>query len=161
MRSPHNNPIHELNISLHCKYFLQNYQYSWCVDPLDGTKEFIKRNGQFTVNIALLEGDTPVMGVVQIPVTGKVYYAAKGQGSFVQDGPGAEPRQIFAKPFEIPNPQTGFPKVVILRVTERTEGGEMTKADIRDRIRQQLVQEKQYRRMYDQLRKEQYVVIRM
>ena len=104
MRSPHNNPIHELNISLHCKYFLQNYQYSWCVDPLDGTKEFIKRNGQFTVNIALLEGDTPVMGVVQIPVTGKVYYAAKGQGSFVQDGPGAEPRQIFAKPFDAASP---------------------------------------------------------
>jgi hypothetical protein len=67
----------------------------------------------------------------------------------------------FSKPFEIPNPQTGFPKVVVLRVTERTEGGEMTRADIRDRIRQQLVQEKQYRRMYDQLRKEQYVVIRM
>jgi len=65
------------------------------------------------------------------------------------------------KPFEIPNPQTGFPKVVVLRVTERTEGGELTKADVRDRIRQQLQQEKQYRRMYDQLRKEQYVVIRM
>ena len=43
----------------------------------------------------------------------------------------------------------------------RTEGGELTKADVRDRIRQQLQQEKQYRRMYDQLRKEQYVVIRM
>jgi peptidyl-prolyl cis-trans isomerase SurA len=67
----------------------------------------------------------------------------------------------FGKLFEIANPQTGFPKVVVLRVTERTEGGAMTKADIRDRIRQQLVQEKQYRRMYDQLRKEQYVVIRM
>ncbi len=67
----------------------------------------------------------------------------------------------FGKPFEIPNPQTGFPKVVVLRVTERVEGGELTKADVRDRIRQQLVQEKQFRRMYDQLRKEQYVVIRM
>jgi peptidyl-prolyl cis-trans isomerase SurA len=74
---------------------------------------------------------------------------------------GAAKSGEWVKPFEIPNPQTGFPKVVILRVTERTEGGEMSKSDLRDRIRQQLVQEKQYRRMYDQLRKEQYVVIRM
>lgn len=49
-------------------WLLQGYKYSWCVDPLDGTKEFLKRNGQFTVNIALLEDDTPIMGVVQIPV---------------------------------------------------------------------------------------------
>ena len=47
---------------------LQGYQYSWCVDPLDGTKEFLKRNGQFTVNIALLQGGTPVLGVVAVPV---------------------------------------------------------------------------------------------
>jgi len=47
---------------------LQGYQYSWCVDPLDGTKEFLKRNGQFTVNIALLEGSRPVLGVVAVPV---------------------------------------------------------------------------------------------
>ena len=78
----------------------QHYQYSWCVDPLDGTKEFIKRNGQFTVNIALLEGSTPVLGVVQVPATGKVYWAAKGQGAWVQDGPGAPPRQIHAAPFD-------------------------------------------------------------
>lgn len=78
----------------------KNYQCSWCVDPLDGTKEFLKRNGQFTVNIALLEGDTPVLGVVQVPATGKVYWAAKGQGSFVQDGPGKPPRQIHAKEYD-------------------------------------------------------------
>lgn len=47
---------------------LQNYQYCWCVDPLDGTKEFLKRNGQFTVNIALLQGAKPVLGVVHVPV---------------------------------------------------------------------------------------------
>lgn len=81
-------------------FLLQNYQYCWVVDPLDGTKEFLKRNGQFTVNIALLQGDTPVLGVVQIPVTGKVYWAAKGQGSFVQDGPGEPTRQIHAQPFD-------------------------------------------------------------
>jgi 3'(2'),5'-bisphosphate nucleotidase len=69
------------------------------VDPLDGTKEFLKRNGQFTVNIALLEGGTPVLGVVQVPATGKVYWAAKGQGAWAQDGPGAPPRQIHAAAF--------------------------------------------------------------
>lgn len=54
----------------------------WLVDPLDGTKEFIKRNGEFTVNIALIEGNAVVLGVVQVPVNGTVYFAAKGVGAF-------------------------------------------------------------------------------
>ena len=58
------------------------------VDPLDGTKEFIKRNGQFTVNIALAYKHVSVMGVIYVPVTGELYYAAAGQGSYrkQQDG---------------------------------------------------------------------------
>jgi 3'(2'), 5'-bisphosphate nucleotidase len=54
----------------------------WMVDPLDGTKEFIKRNGEFTVNIALIENGVPVLGVVGVPVTGEVYYGAVGVGAF-------------------------------------------------------------------------------
>lgn len=54
------------------------------VDPLDGTKEFIKRNGQFTVNIALAYKHESVMGVIYVPVTGKLFYAARGYGSFVE-----------------------------------------------------------------------------
>lgn len=54
------------------------------VDPLDGTKEFIKRNGQFTVNIALSYKHRVVMGVVYVPVTGELYYAAQGHGSFME-----------------------------------------------------------------------------
>lgn len=50
------------------------------VDPLDGTKEFIKRNGEFTVNIALVQGDAPVVGAVHVPVQGKTYAGGKGQG---------------------------------------------------------------------------------
>ena len=46
----------------------------WVVDPLDGTKEFIKRNGEFTVNIALVEDGTPVMGVIYVPVKEELYY---------------------------------------------------------------------------------------
>lgn len=54
----------------------------WIVDPLDGTKEFIKRNGEFTVNIALTEDGIPVCGVVYVPVTGVLYFAAQGVGSW-------------------------------------------------------------------------------
>lgn len=54
----------------------------WLIDPLDGTKEFIKRNGEFTVNIALVENGYPVAGVVHVPVTGKTYYGSFGKGSF-------------------------------------------------------------------------------
>lgn len=67
----------------------------WLVDPLDGTKEFIKRNGEFTVNIALVRGHTPVLGVVHAPVLGRDYYGSLGGGAFCarQGGPG-EPIRV-------------------------------------------------------------------
>lgn len=54
----------------------------WIVDPLDGTKEFVKRNGEFTVNIALIEDQKPVMGVVWVPVLEQVYVGVNGKGAF-------------------------------------------------------------------------------
>lgn len=60
-----------------------NNDYCFVVDPLDGTKEFIKRNGQFTVNIALSYKHKSVMGVIYVPVTGELYYAAQGQGAYL------------------------------------------------------------------------------
>lgn len=54
----------------------------WCIDPLDGTKEFIKRNGQFTVNIALIENGAPIMGVVYTPVTDTMYFGDIKNGAF-------------------------------------------------------------------------------
>lgn len=60
----------------------KDWKQLWIVDPLDGTKEFIKRNGEFTVNIALIENGIPIMGVIYVPVTGVLYYGAKGLGSF-------------------------------------------------------------------------------
>lgn len=54
----------------------------WCVDPLDGTKEFVKRNGEFTVNIALIKGQKPILGVIYVPVTKELYFAAEGIGAF-------------------------------------------------------------------------------
>ena len=53
----------------------------WLIDPLDGTKEFIKRNGEFTVNIALIHDGVPVLGVVHVPVTGVCYAACEGKGA--------------------------------------------------------------------------------
>lgn len=60
----------------------KNWKTLWIVDPLDGTKEFVKRNGEFTVNIALVENQIPVLGVIFVPVQKKLYYAAKGIGAF-------------------------------------------------------------------------------
>jgi len=54
----------------------------WLVDPLDGTKDFISKTGEFTINIALITNGRPILGVVLIPTTGDVYYAQLGQGAF-------------------------------------------------------------------------------
>jgi len=62
----------------------KRWEYFWMVDPLDGTKEFLKRNGEFTVNIAIIRQQQPVLGVVAIPVTGEVYFASHGNGAFVK-----------------------------------------------------------------------------
>lgn len=59
----------------------KDWEYFWMVDPLDGTKEFIRRNDEFTVNIALVHREKPVIGVVAVPVTGDFYFAAEGMGA--------------------------------------------------------------------------------
>lgn len=63
----------------------KQWEYFWLVDPLDGTKEFIKRNGEFTVNIALVKGQHPVLGVIYIPVSQQFYFAAEGLGAYTFD----------------------------------------------------------------------------
>ncbi len=80
-----------------------NWEQFWLVDPLDGTKEFIKRNGEFTVNIALVSGQEVVMGCVHVPVTGKTYLATKGGGAFVQEA-GQAMRQIRVNSFRMSDP---------------------------------------------------------
>jgi 3'(2'), 5'-bisphosphate nucleotidase len=68
----------------------------WMVDPLDGTKEFIKRNGEFTVNIALIENGVPVLGVVAVPVLGDVYYGSVGLGAFRKSNNEVKPLPVRA-----------------------------------------------------------------
>jgi 3'(2'), 5'-bisphosphate nucleotidase len=60
----------------------KKWDYYWCIDPIDGTKEFIKKNGEFTVNIALIYKKTPVLGVVYAPVLDEIYYSKKGSGAY-------------------------------------------------------------------------------
>jgi len=72
------------------------WQRFWLVDPLDGTKEFIKRNGEFTVNIALIEEGKPVAGVVYVPAQDKLYRGEAGQGAWIQQGTD-DPQQIHVR----------------------------------------------------------------
>tara|TARA_B100000674_G_scaffold497767_1_gene532766 strand:+ start:5172 stop:5990 length:819 start_codon:yes stop_codon:yes gene_type:complete len=60
----------------------KKWEYLWLVDPLDGTKEFVKKNGEFTVNISLIKNGKPIIGVVFVPVSGVIYFGMKGLGSF-------------------------------------------------------------------------------
>jgi 3'(2'), 5'-bisphosphate nucleotidase len=71
----------------------RGWEWFWLVDPLDGTKEFIKRNGEFTVNIALVHGQTPVLGVVYQPVGDHLCWAVAGSGAWKSSG-GAEPVRL-------------------------------------------------------------------
>ena len=60
----------------------KNFAYFWSVDPLDGTKHFIKKDGQFSINIALIENNKPVFGLIYSPIEDVLYFGAKGCGSF-------------------------------------------------------------------------------
>lgn len=88
------------------------------VDPLDGTKEFIKRNGEFTVNIALLRNNEPVLGVVYIPAEEILYYATEEEGAFKQAG-SSNPQPIQHTPY-----QKGAPARIMV---SRSHGGSDTR----------------------------------
>jgi len=64
----------------------RSWERYWIIDPLDGTKEFIKRNGEFTVNVALIEKGVPVLGVVYVPVLGITYAGLQGHGAWKYEG---------------------------------------------------------------------------
>ncbi len=77
----------------------KHYTYYWLIDPLDGTKEFIKRNGEFTVNIALIHKGRTVLGVVYAPVLNEMYWASKGYGAYMSGTDGEE--KLEAKHFSM------------------------------------------------------------
>jgi 3'(2'), 5'-bisphosphate nucleotidase len=79
----------------------------WLVDPLDGTREFVKRNGEFTVNIALIDQQQSVLGVVLAPVTGELYIAARGQGAWLQAQADHDWKRISTRPLHKPSVVAG------------------------------------------------------
>jgi 3'(2'), 5'-bisphosphate nucleotidase len=76
----------------------KDWGYLWIVDPLDGTKEFIKKNGEFTVNIALVKNGKPILGVVEAPVLQKQFYGLEGIGAWVAKAHGQEKLDNIASP---------------------------------------------------------------
>jgi 3'(2'), 5'-bisphosphate nucleotidase len=70
----------------------RNWRELWVVDPLDGTREFVKRNGEFTINIALVVDHEPLLGVISAPAQAQLYWGAAGSGAFAQHGGGQRNR---------------------------------------------------------------------
>ncbi|MFO1350201.1 MAG: 3'(2'),5'-bisphosphate nucleotidase CysQ [Gammaproteobacteria bacterium] len=99
----------------------RHWRRFWLVDPLDGTREFIQRNDQFTVNIALIEDSEPVLGVVLIPAQGLGYFAARGFGAFRQADE-ESPQRIAVQPLQ--------PEQPIRVVGSRSHGGPQQQAFI-------------------------------
>jgi 3'(2'), 5'-bisphosphate nucleotidase len=83
----------------------QRWSRYWLIDPLDGTKEFLEKNGEFTINIALIEDHLPVLGVVYVPAFDFCYFAEHGQGAFKQVAQQA-PQLLQASPWKIDSPIT-------------------------------------------------------
>jgi 3'(2'), 5'-bisphosphate nucleotidase len=102
----------------------------WLVDPLDGTKEFIKRNGEFTVNIALVDRDRPVLGVVYAPALQLMYFAATGVGAWRQRGGGA-PERIYSEP---PTPGARLRVVESRSHRSETQDAFLATLDVSERI---------------------------
>jgi len=100
----------------------KNWTKFWIVDPLDGTKEFIKKNGEFKVNIALIDEGEPVLGVVYIPAKDVLYYAKKGKGSYkVEDG--NKPQRILSKAADLSE--------ALMVIQSRSHGSDSLKDDLK------------------------------
>lgn len=90
----------------------------WLIDPLDGTTEFIAGTGEFTVNIALIENDRPVLGIVVVPVHRHAYWAVRGEGAYLQLSD-AKPERIHTNPF----PPATFKVLASRRLNQHTKPG--------------------------------------
>ncbi len=104
----------------------------WVVDPLDGTKEFIKRNGEFTVNIALVEDGSPVIGVIYVPVLHELYWGLAGNGAGKVTGCGTD--RVFASLDELKVQSSALPcferSGAVVAVASRSHLNEETEAFI-------------------------------
>ena len=106
----------------------RKWEKYWLIDPLDGTREFVNRNGEFTVNIALIENGVPVLGVVHVPVSGITYCGSSGTGSFMI-------REGNSRPINVARPAAVPPRVV----GSRSHAGESLKRFLENVGEHQLV----------------------
>ncbi len=107
----------------------QSWDQYWLVDPLDGTREFVKRNGEFSVNIALIEKHRSILGVIHIPVTGISYTASINNGAYKHEQQKI-PTQIFARKTDINN---------ITIAGSRSHGNEQQQAFIANLIKPEIL----------------------
>ncbi len=105
----------------------KNWEPFWLIDPLDGTKEFVKRNGEFTVNIALVSRNRPVLGIIYAPVRDIFYFAARGMGSFRRgegmSGTGQSWESVVADSTRLRSGSTGRQPSEITVAGSRSHGG--------------------------------------
>lgn len=106
----------------------KNWEVCWMVDPLDGTKEFIKRNGEFTVNIALIKNGAPILGVIYVPVTKELYYANVDEGKSYKIVVGDTMeliKNLFEESYQLRSPEENTSKTKVVgsrsHMNEQTE----------------------------------------
>ncbi len=122
---PHFNILSEENKNIDYEE-RKNWNSLWLVDPLDGTKEFINKRGEFTINIALVEKGEPVLGVVYAPAIGTLYFSQKGKGAYKLENIGKEVSQKdLKKAFRLPLEGSGNGTVKI--VASRSHMNEPTR----------------------------------
>lgn len=102
----------------------KTWERFWLVDPIDGTKEFIKKSGEFTVNIALIQQNEPILGVVHLPAMGATYSGERGKGAFLYDKEG-ESRKIYSR-----EPDTSRPVTILASRSHRADRMEAELAEM-------------------------------
>jgi 3'(2'), 5'-bisphosphate nucleotidase len=119
----------------------RDWDMFWLVDPLDGTKEFIKGNNEFTVNIALVVNNRPVVGVIYVPYFNKIYFCEKGHGSFMKRDVAPDPaaefsyEEVFAGAVELPlRRERNNPLRIGVSRSHRNDDTERYIADMRERF---------------------------
>lgn len=92
----------------------KDWKQLWIVDPIDGTKEFIKKNGEFTVNIALIENNTPILGVVYAPALNELYFSSSEDGAYLSFAKNLEPLDsLINNASRLPIPKTSNKYTVV------------------------------------------------
>lgn len=112
----------------------KDWSQLWIVDPIDGTKEFIKRNGEFTVNIALIEDQRPLIGVIFVPVSGELYFSSKETGAFksVVDLQNFDIKTLISNSIELPLDREDLTYTIVASRSHMSEETRVYVQEMRD-----------------------------